>query len=230
MGPPFNTSSSRSKEANFFKKKNNKQKIADNIHRQGMIANSVWLIQRALPVIILSSLPHLTKCNTLDYEADVPLRMIEPRVQRAPFNSWAGKRFYSGGYDMSQPDFGRMNGIEQFYLNQLAGSRSESPFSQGKRAPFNSWAGKRAPFNSWAGKRSSEELKDQDLLFNHGDARFGDSESSHRVKRSSGEFAENAERDNHNDSLVRIARDASNSRQLRRRVRSNTAFSAWGGK
>jgi len=215
-----------------------------------MIANSVWLIQRALPVIILSSLPHLTKCNTLDYEADVPLRMLEPRVQRAPFNSWAGKRFYSGGYDMSQPDFGRMNGIEQFYLNQLAGSRSESPFSQGKRAPFNSWAGKRAPFNSWAGKRapfnswagkrapfnswagkrSSEELKDQDLLFNHGDARFGDSESSHRVKRSSGEFAENAESNNHHDSLVRIARDASNSRQLRRRVRSNTAFSAWGGK
>merc|ERR1712018_276672 len=225
----FNISSSRSKEANFFKKLN-KQKIADNIHRQGMIANSVWLIQRALPVIILSSLPHLTKCNTLDYEADVPLRMLEPRVQRAPFNSWAGKRFHSGGYDMSQPDFGRMNGIEQFYLNHLAGSRSESPFSQGKRAPFNSWAGKRAPFNSWAGKRSSEELKDQDLLFNHGDARFGDSESSHRVKRSSGEFAENAESDNHHDSLVRIARDASNSRQLRRRVRSNTAFSAWGGK
>merc|ERR1712227_1163630 len=218
MGP-FNISSSRSKEAIFFQKLN-KQKIADNIHRQGMIANSVWLIQRALPVIILSSLPHLTKCNTLDYEADVPLRMLEPRVQRAPFNSWAGKRFYSGGYDMSQPDFGRMNGIEQFYLNQLAGSRSESPFSQGKRAPF----------NSWAGKRSSEELKDQDLLFNHGDARFGDSESSHRVKRSSGEFAENAESDNHHDSLVRIARDASNSRQLRRRVRSNTAFSAWGGK
>merc|ERR1719367_1391087 len=166
--------------------------------------------------------------------------MLEPRVQRAPFNSWAGKRFDIENYEMTPSDFGRMNGIEQFYLNHLAGSRSDSPLSQGKRAPFNSWAGKsapfnswagkRAPFNSWAGKRSSEEIHDQDLLFNHGDARFGDSESSHRVKRSSGELAENAESDNHHDSLVRIARAASNSRQLRRRVRSNTAFSAWGGK
>jgi len=210
------------------------------------------VIQRALPVILLSSIPHLTQCNTLNYEADedIPLRMLEPRVQRAPFNSWAGKRFDIENYEMSPSDFGRMNGIEQFYLSHLAGSRSDSPLSQGKRAPFNSWAGKRAPFNSWAGKRapfnswagkrapfnswagkrSSEELHDSDLLFNHGDARFGDSESSHRVKRSSGEFNENSNKDDSHDSLVRIARDASNSRQLRRRVRSNTAFSAWGGK
>ena len=53
---------------------------------------------------------------------------------------------------------------------------------------------------------------------------------SHRVKRSSGEFNESSDKDDSHDSLVRIARDASNSRQLRRRVRSNTAFSAWGGK
>jgi len=211
-----------------------------------MIANSVWLIQRALPVILLSSLPHLTQCNTLNYEEDldIPLRLLEPRVQRAPFNSWAGKRSYSGNDEMSHPEFGRMDGIEQFYLQQLAGARQgkrapfnswagkRAPFNSwaGKRAPFNSWAGKRAPFNSWAGKRSSEEINDSDLLFNHGDARFGDSESSHRVKRSSGEFNENSEDKNSHDSLVRIARDASNSRQLRRRVRSNTAFSAWGGK
>ena len=169
----------------------------------GMIANSLWLIQRALPVILLSALPHLTQCNTLNYEVDgyPDIRMLEPRVQRAPFNSWAGKRFGGGGYDMSHADFGKLDGLEQFYLSHLAGARSDSPISTakrapfnswagkrapfnswaGKRAPFNSWAGKRAPFNSWAGKRSSEELNDSNLLFNHGDARFGDAESRYTI-------------------------------------------------
>ena len=56
---------------------------------------------------------------------------------------------------------------------------------------------------------------------------------SHRVKRSSGESMEdsfNTDNENDQNTHVRIARDASPSRQLSRRVRSNTAFSAWGGK
>jgi len=226
-----------------------------------MIANSIWLIQRALPVILLSTIPQLTQCNTLNYEAEhsghpESLRMFEPRVQRAPFNSWAGKRSGSIGedaYEMPSIDVSRLNGLQQFYIQQLENGglgqfstqRKRAPFNSwagkrapfnswaGKRAPFNSWAGKRAPFNSWAGKRSSEEVHDSDFVINHGDDRFGDSMPSHRVKRSSGESMDdsfNTDNENDQNSHVRIARDASPSRQLNRRVRSNTAFSAWGGK
>ena len=77
------------------------------------------------------------------------------------FSSWAGKRS-----DRQMAGF-----------SSWAGKRAPFNSWAGKRAPFNSWAGKRAPFNSWAGKRSSEEINDSDLLFNHGDARFGDSKS-----------------------------------------------------
>lgn len=226
-----------------------------------MIANSIWLVQRALPVILLSTIPQLTHCNTLNYEEehighpDVPLRMLEPRVRRAPFNSWAGKRSGSLGadsYEIPSIDLSKLNdGLQQYYIQELArglgqfSTQKRAPFNSwagkrapfnswaGKRAPFNSWAGKRAPFNSWAGKRSSEEINDDDLLINHGDARFGDSMSSHRVKRSSGESMDdsfNTDNENDQNTHVRIARDASPSRQLSRRVRSNTAFSAWGGK
>merc|ERR1719361_333673 len=118
--------------------------------------------------------------------------------KRAPFSSWAGKR---------------------------------APFNSwaGKRAPFNSWAGKRAPFSSWAGKRtSSEELRDENLPGNHGDIRFGDNPQSHRVKRSSEEYSD-AQSDVHSgnsrNSHARVARQAAQTRNLQRRVRSNTAFS-----
>ena len=159
-----------------------------------MIANSIWLIQRALPVILLSTIPQFTQCNTVNYEGEHSV------VRRAPFNSWAGKRSGSMGEDAyEQPtiDLSRLNGIQQYYLQQLTNGglgqfstqRKRAPFNSwagkrapfnswaGKRAPFNSWAGKRAPFNSWAGKRSSEEVNDVDLLINHGDDRFGDSVS-----------------------------------------------------
>lgn len=223
-----------------------------------MIANSIWLIQRALPVILLSTIPHLTQCTSINYEGehsghpDITLRMLEPRVRRAPFNSWAGKRSGSMGeddYELPSIDVSRLSALQQYYLQQLQNGglgqfstqRKRAPFNSwagkrapfnswaGKRAPFNSWAGKRAPFNSWAGKRSSEEVNDVDLLINHGDDRFGDSVPSHRVKRSSGEYMDDS-LNTDNDEHVRIARDASPSRQLNRRVRSNTAFSAWGGK
>ena len=169
-----------------------------------MIANSLWLIQRALPVILLSTIPQFTQCNTLNYEGehsghpDIPLRMLEPRVRRAPFNSWAGKRSGSMGedaYELPSIDLSGLSGIQKYYLQQLTNGglgqfstqKKRAPFNSwagkrapfnswaGKRAPFNSWAGKRAPFNSWAGKRSSEEVNDVDLLLNHGDDRFGDS-------------------------------------------------------
>jgi len=212
-----------------------------------MIANSLWILQRALPVILLTTIPQFTLCNRLNYEADAPLRMYEPRVRRAPFNSWAGKRSGENVLDTSPPGLrSLMEDLKQYYLQEVEneGSRhafkrapfnswagKRAPFNSwaGKRAPFNSWAGKRAPFNSWAGKRSSEEeIKDQDLLTNHGDDRFGDASQSHRVKRSSGEYFDgNVENQN---SHARFARDASQSRHLQRRVRSNTAFSAWGGK
>lgn len=225
-----------------------------------MIAKSLWLLQRALPVILLTTVPQFTLCNKVNYEAelsgvpDTPIRMYESRFRRAPFNSWAGKR--SGEIlDTTGPGLrSLMEGLQQYYLQQQQEQENEgprhgfkrapfnswagkrAPFNSwaGKRAPFNSWAGKRAPFNSWAGKRSSEEeIKDMDLLANHGDDRFGDASHSHRVKRSSGEYFDersntaNEENRNHH---VRVARDASQSRHLRRRVRSNTAFSAWGGK
>ena len=172
----------------------------------GMIANSIWLIQRALPVVLLSTIPQLTQCNTLNYEGehtghpDISLGMFEPRVQRAPFNSWAGKRAASMalGEDVSEIpsiDLSRLTALQQYYIQQLQNGglgqfstqRKRAPFNSwagkrapfnswaGKRAPFNSWAGKRAPFNSWAGKRSSEQVNDVDLLINHGDDRFGDS-------------------------------------------------------
>lgn len=211
-----------------------------------MIANSL------LSVILLTTIPQFTLCNTLNYEADladalaereVPVRMLESRVRRAPFNSWAGKRSSEEMLDTTQPGLrALMDGLHQYYLQQEAehelhrGGYKRAPFNSwagkrapfnswaGKRAPFNSWAGKRAPFNSWAGKRSSEEvIKAEDLVANHGDDRFGDSSHGHRVKRSSGEYEIEANSIPH----VRVARDA---RNMRRRVRSNTAFSAWGGK
>lgn len=215
-----------------------------------MIANSIWLLQRALPVILLATIPQFTHCNTINHGAehdghlDVPLR-----VRRAPFNSWAGKRS-NEVYDNEFPSFERLEGLQRLYLQHLqdagfpeSGKRApfnswagkRAPFNSwaGKRAPFNSWAGKRAPFNSWAGKRASEELNDDDLLTNHGDDRFGDSSHSHRQKRSSGEYVEenaNTEDEGDLNSHARIARAAYQSRQLNRPVRSNTAFSAWGGK
>jgi len=204
-----------------------------------MCANSVWLLQRALPVILLTTIPQFTQCNS-EVDRNRLLSLLEARSRRAPFNSWAGKRS-SEEYGSDVSDLGRLEGLQHFYLQQLhdaqlandlekrapfnswAGKRAPFNSWAGKRAPFNSWAGKRAPFNAWAGKRSSEESNE---LLNHGDDRFGDSSHSHRVKRSSGEYTEN---ENDQNTHVRIARGASG-KELRRRVRSNTAFSAWGGR
>lgn len=211
-----------------------------------MIANSLWLLQRALPVILLATIPQFTRCSTIhlggedDGHLDVPLR-----VRRAPFNSWAGKRS-TEDYENEFFPFGRLEGLHQYYLQHLqdagfpeSGKRApfnswagkRAPFNSwaGKRAPFNSWAGKRAPFNSWAGKRSSEELTDNDMLINHGDDRFGDSSHSHRQKRSSGEYVEDSSNTETADDRTLHARPARAASQSRR-VRSNTAFSAWGGK
>ena len=154
----------------------------------GMCANSVWLLQRALPVILLTTIPQFTQCNS-EVDRNRLLSLLEARTRRAPFNSWAGKRS-SEEYGSDVSDLGRLEGLQHFYLQQLhdaqlandlekrapfnswAGKRAPFNSWAGKRAPFNSWAGKRAPFNSWAGKRSSEESNE---LLNHGDDRFGDS-------------------------------------------------------
>merc|ERR1712110_655768 len=195
------------------------KRLISLINRVGMCANSVWLLQRALPVILLTTIPQFTQCNS-EVDSNRLLSLLEARSRRAPFNSWAGKRS-SEEYGSDVSDLGRLEGLQHFYLQQLHDAQLANDLE--KRAPFNSWAGKRAPFNSWAGKRSSEESNE---LLNHGDDRFGDSPYSHRVKRSSGEYTEN---DNDQNTHVRIARGASG-KELRRRVRSNTAFSAWGGR
>jgi len=221
-----------------------------------MNSYSSWLIQRALPVILFITMPQLTLSNKFDYETalfdeyNVPVRMLESRVRRAPFSSWAGKR---SGESIVVPTSAGLRGLierlQQLYsqqrqeenggpreikrapFNSWAGKRAPFNSWAGKRAPFSSWAGKRAPFSSWAGKRSSEEeIKDEDLLANHGDDRFGDAQHSNRVKRSSGEYFEEQPSTGNGNSHVRVAREAAQSKQLRRRVRSNTAFSAWGGK
>merc|ERR1711981_145070 len=195
------------------------KRLISLIDRVGMCANSVWLLQRALPVILLTTIPQFTQCNS-EVDRNRLLSLLEARSRRAPFNSWAGKRS-SEEYGSDVSDLGRLEGLQHFYLQQLHDAQLANALE--KRAPFNSWAGKRAPFNSWAGKRSSEESNE---LLNHGDDRFGDSPHSHRVKRSSGEYTEN---DNDQNTHVRIARGVSG-KELRRRVRSNTAFSAWGGR
>merc|ERR1712226_1349832 len=195
------------------------KRLISLINRVGMCANSVWLLQRALPVILLTTIPQFTQCNS-EVDRNRLLSLLEARSRRAPFNSWAGKRS-SEEYGSDVSDLGRLEGLQHFYLQQLHDAQLANDLE--KRAPFNSWAGKRAPFNAWAGKRSSEESNE---LLNHGDDRFGDSSHSHRVKRSSGEYTEN---ENDQNTHVRIARGASG-KELRRRVRSNTAFSAWGGR
>lgn len=164
-----------------------------------MIPNSLCLLQRALPVILLGMIPQFVLGNTLNYETELsgyPLQTFEPRVRRAPFNSWAGKRSGETSFDLLSPHL-RWLTMRDYYLQHLQNAENQginlselikrapfnswagkrAPFNSwaGKRAPFNSWAGKRAPFNSWAGKRSSEEeINDEDLLTNHGDDRFGD--------------------------------------------------------
>merc|ERR1711936_768665 len=185
------------------------RKAANFSHRQGMCANSVWLLQRALPVILLTTIPQFTRCNS-EVDRNRLLSLLEARTRRAPFNSWAGKRS-SEEYGSDVSDLGRLEGLQHFYLQQLHDAQLANDLE------------KRAPFNSWAGKRSSEESNE---LLNHGDDRFGDSPHSHRVKRSSGEYTEN---ENDQNTHVRIARGASG-KELRRRVRSNTAFSTWGGR
>merc|ERR1712110_515689 len=185
------------------------KRLISLIDRVGMCANSVWLLQRALPVILLTTIPQFTQCNS-EVDRNRLLSLLEARTRRAPFNSWAGKRS-SEEYGSDVSDLGRLEGLQHFYLQQLHDAQLANDLE------------KRAPFNSWAGKRSSEESNE---LLNHGDDRFGDSSHSHRVKRSSGEYTEN---DNDQNTHVRIARGASG-KELRRRVRSNTAFSAWGGR
>ena len=125
-----------------------------------MCANSVWLLQRALPVILLTTIPQFTQCNS-EVDRNRLLSLLEARSRRAPFNSWAGKRS-SEEYGSDVSDLGRLEGLQHFYLQQLHDAQlandleKRAPFNSwaGKRAPFNSWAGKRAPFNSWAGKRA----------------------------------------------------------------------------
>merc|ERR1711936_1465148 len=185
------------------------KRLISLINRVGMCANSVWLLQRALPVILLTTIPQFTQCNS-EVDRNRLLSLLEARTRRAPFNSWAGKRS-SEEYGSDVSDLGRLEGLQHFYLQQLHDAQLANDLE------------KRAPFNSWAGKRSSEESNE---LLNHGDDRFGDSPHSHRVKRSSGEYTEN---ENDQNTHVRIARGASG-KELRRRVRSNTAFSAWGGR
>merc|ERR1712088_1135147 len=185
------------------------KRLISLIDRVGMCANSVWLLQRALPVILLTTIPQFTQCNS-EVDRNRLLSLLEARSRRAPFNSWAGKRS-SEEYGSDVSDLGRLEGLQHFYLHQLHDAQLANDLE------------KRAPFNSWAGKRSSEESNE---LLNHGDDRFGDSSHSHRVKRSSGEYTEN---ENDQNTHVRIARGASG-KELRRRVRSNTAFSAWGGR
>ena len=77
-----------------------------------MISNSLWIIQRALPVILLSAIPHLTECNILDYEVQRIGYPDVSRVRRAPFNSWAGKRADSMGErdEDSYTDLGQLEG------------------------------------------------------------------------------------------------------------------------
>merc|ERR1711936_1219070 len=185
------------------------KRLISLIDRVGMCANSVWLLQRALPVILLTTIPQFTQCNS-EVDRNRLLSLLEARSRRAPFNSWAGKRS-SEEYGSDVSDLGRLEGLQHFYLQQLHDAQLANDLE------------KRAPFNSWAGKRSSEESNE---LLNHGDDRFGDSPHSHRVKRSSGEYTEN---ENDQNTHVRIARGTSG-KELRRRVRSNTAFSAWGGR
>ena len=169
----------------------------------------------------------------------------EPRVRRAPFSSWAGKRsgeapelnqlirdlreaLLANGYHPEEEISHLTTSSEEKRAPFSAWAGKRAPFSSwaGKRAPFSSWAGKRAPFSHWAGKRGSSE--ENDIVTVVGDRV--------RVKRSS---EEDDEEQRHRRSASfsswggkrsgtkRVARKA-DPKTLRRPARST--FSAWGGK
>lgn len=219
-----------------------------------MVVKSRWLLQRALPVMMLITMPHFTFSNEFNHGTELSGEGGGTgSIYRVPFNSWAGKR---SRFERSRFTEAEVKALMEKLRSIFAQNQEEederlfehkrAPFNSwaGKRAPFNSWAGKRAPFSSWAGKRapfsswagkrtSSEELRDENLPGTHGDIRFGDNSQSHRVKRSSEEYSDaqsGVQRGNSRNSHARVARQAAQSRNLQRRVRSNTAFSAWGGK
>ena len=157
-----------------------------------MVVKSRWLWQRAMPVIMLITMPHFTLSNNLNHVIELSSEGGGTgSIYRLPHNSLAGKRsrFERSGFTEAEVE-ALIERLRDMYAQQQEADLYEhkrAPFSSwaGKRAPFNSWAGKRAPFNSWAGKRapfsswagkrtSSEELREEDLPGTHGDRRFGD--------------------------------------------------------
>jgi len=89
------------------------------------------------------------------------------QLKRAPFNSWAGKR-YDPSLSIPQPinDDTNMDmreyGSYLPYMLQIPLTGAGMPGMDkrgGRPRAFSSWAGKRAPFSSWAGKRSGASVE-----------------------------------------------------------------------
>merc|ERR1712131_29407 len=77
-------------------------------------------------------------------------------LKRAPFNSWAGKRFdpfvtYDDTLEQLRELYGAQHPLSNNFIDSSIGDMDKRG---GKPRAFSSWAGKRAPFSSWAGKRS----------------------------------------------------------------------------
>ena len=142
-------------------------------------------------------------------DSDDTKTLSMPTQKRAAFNSWAGKRSFTGS--PTNPD-------------------------AVKRAPFNSWAGKRASFNSWAGKRGSSELFEdtEKVRFKRSSDESSSDQEGPRSRRSIGFSAWGGKRNGGNKR--RILRqvpkgEKAEVNKLTRPVRSQGAlFSAWGGR
>jgi len=86
----------------------------------------------------------------------------DAQFKRAPFNSWAGKRFDPSMYDTAPAAHRDVYGALGEYLSEALRLpvKYQNMDKRGQRPrAFSSWAGKRAPFSSWAGKRSGGSLE-----------------------------------------------------------------------